>query len=170
IEAGHPIPDAPGVGAVQQTRELLKNLREDDTVFCLISGGGSALWPAPAPAITLEEKQEMTHLLLRAGATIRELNAVRKHLSDIKGGQLAKWASPARVISLIMSDVIGDPVDFIGSGPTAPDTTSFSDAFAIIQKYGLDVPEAVKKRFQEGARGNIPDTPKPGDPVFKNVD
>ena len=170
VEAGHPIPDTAGIRAVHDIRELLRGLTKEDIVLVLISGGGSALWPAPAEGITLEEKQEVTQLLLRAGATIRELNAVRKHLSDIKGGQLAKWAAPAGVISLIMSDVIGDPLDFIGSGPTAPDTTSFSDAFAIIQKYGLDVPEAVQERFQEGARGNIPDTPKPGDPVFKNVD
>jgi glycerate 2-kinase len=170
VEAGHPLPDAAGIRAVRETRELLRGLSPSDTVICLISGGGSALWPAPAEGITLEEKQEVTQLMLRAGATIRELNAVRKHLSDIKGGQLAKWASPARVISLIMSDVIGDPVDFIASGPTAPDTTSFSDALATIQKYGVDVPAAVLERFQEGAHGRIPDTPKPGDPLFKRVE
>src|SRR5207247_1802882 len=124
------------------------------------------LWPAPAEGITLEEKQQTTSLLLRAGATIRELNAVRKHLSGLKGGQLARWASPAHVISLIMSDVIGDPIDFIASGPAAPDTTSFSDALAIIEKYCINAPHAVLQRFQEGARGQIPDTPKPGDPVF----
>src|SRR5204863_2967941 len=106
-------------------RELLSDLRPNDIVLSLISGGGSALWPSPAEGITLEEKQEVTHLLLRAGATIQELNGVRKHLSGIKGGQLARWALPAQVISLIMSDVIGDPLDFIASGPTAPDTTSF---------------------------------------------
>src|SRR5215471_13360594 len=139
VEAGHPIPDAAGVRAMQETRELLKGLTKDDVVLCLLSGGGSALWPAPVEGITLEEKQEVTSLLLRAGATIRELNAVRKHLSAIKGGQLAKWAAPAHVISLIVSDVVGDPVDFIASGPTAPDTSSFSDALAIIQKYGVDV-------------------------------
>jgi hydroxypyruvate reductase len=170
IEAGHPIPDAAGIRAVQQTRELLQGLTKDDIVLCLLSGGGSALWPAPASGITLEQKQEVTLLLLRAGATIRELNAVRKHLSDMKGGQLARWAAPAHVISLIMSDVIGDPIDFIASGPTAPDTTSFSDALAIIQKYGIEVPDAVLERFQQGARGHISDTPKPGDPVFKNVE
>jgi glycerate 2-kinase len=170
VEAAHPIPDSAGIRAVHETRELLRGLGKDDIVLVLISGGGSALWPAPAEGITLEEKQEVTHLLLRAGATIRELNAVRKHLSAIKGGQLAKWASPARVISLIMSDVIGDPIDFIASGPTAPDTTSFSDALAIIQKYGLEVPQDVKERFQQGSRGNIPETPKPGDAVFKNVE
>ncbi len=170
VEAAHPIPDSAGVRAVSDTRELLRGLHKDDIVLVLISGGGSALWPAPAAGITLEEKQEVTSLLLRAGATIQELNAVRKHLSDIKGGQLARWASPARVISLIMSDVIGDPIDFIASGPTAPDTTSFSHALAIIQKYGVHVPEAVKERFQQGARGDIPETPKPGDAVFKDVD
>src|SRR5207253_1712236 len=170
VEAGHPIPDSAGIRAVRETRDLLRGLTKDDIVLVLISGGGSALWPAPAEGITLEEKQEMTYLLLRAGATIRELNAVRKHLSEIKGGQLASWASPARVISLIMSDVIGDPVDFIASGPTAPDTTSFSDGLAIIQKYGIEVPDAVSERFQEGARGRIPETPKPGDPVFKHVE
>src|SRR6185436_11758262 len=118
-------------------------LKPQDIVLCLISGGGSALWPAPAHGITLEQKQEVTSLLLRAGATIRELNAVRKHLSDVKGGQLARWAAPARVVSLIMSDVIGDPLDFIASGPTAPDTTSFADALGIVQKYGVVVPEGV---------------------------
>ncbi len=170
IEAGHPIPDAVGSRAVQQTRQLLSGLSSEDVVLVLISGGGSALWPAPAEGITLEEKQEVTSLLLRAGATIRETNAVRKHLSDMKGGQLARWAAPAHVVSLIISDVIGDALDFIASGPTAPDTTSFSDAFAIIEKYGLQVPEAVSERLQNGARGQIPETPKPGDPVFKNVD
>src|SRR5256886_16481461 len=170
IEAAHPIPDSAGIRAVHGTRELLRGWTKKDLVLVLISGGGSALWPAPAEGITLEEKQDVTALLLRAGATIRELNAVRKHLSDIKGGQLAKWASPARVISLIMSDVIGDPIDFIASGPTAPDTTSFSDALAIVQSYGIEVPHAVGQRFQEGAHGTIPETSKPGDPVFKNVD
>ena len=170
VEAGHPIPDSAGIRAVHETRELLRGLSKDDIVLCLISGGGSALWPAPAEGITLEEKQEVTHLLLRAGATIREMNAVRKHLSDIKGGQLARWAAPAHVISLIISDVIGDPLDFIASGPTAPDTTSFSDAASIIQKYGLQIPEAVADRFQEGVRGRIPETPKPGDPIFKHVE
>jgi hydroxypyruvate reductase len=170
VEAGHPIPDSAGIRAAQETRDLLRGLTKDDIVLCLISGGGSALWPAPAEGITLEEKQEVTQLMLRAGATIREMNAVRKHLSDMKGGQLAQWAAPARVISLIISDVIGDAMDFIASGPTAPDTTSFSDALAIVQKYGLQVPEAVLERFQDGVSGRISDTPKPGDPLFKGVD
>jgi glycerate 2-kinase len=169
VEAGHPIPDAAGMRAVQEIRQLLQGVTGDDIVLCLLSGGASALSPAPPEGITLEEKQEVTSLLLRAGATVRELNAVRKHLSEVKGGQLARWAAPASVISLIMSDVIGDPVDFIASGPTAPDTTSFSDALAIIQKYEIDVPDSVRERLQEGTRGRIPDTPKPGDAAFKNV-
>jgi len=170
VEAGHPIPDARGVRAVHETRELLKGLSADDIVLCLISGGGSALWPAPAEGITLEEKQDITQLLLRSGAPIRELNAVRKHLSQIKGGQLARWASPARVISLIMSDVIGDPIDFIASGPTAPDTTSFADAMDITQKHGIHLPRPVLQRFERGARREIPETPKPGDAVFERVE
>jgi len=170
VEAGHPIPDEAGVGAVREMLELLKGLRAEDIVLCLLSGGGSALWPAPAEGITLAQKQEVTSLLLRAGATILELNAVRKHLSSIKGGQLAARAAPAQLVSLIMSDVIGDPLDFIASGPTAPDTTSFPEALAIIQKYAVAVPAAVTERLQAGARGQIPDTPKVGDPLFRNVD
>src|SRR5437868_3748787 len=169
VEAGHPIPDSAGIRAVRETRDLLRGLTKDDIVLVLISGGGSALWPAPAEGITHAEKQEKTYLPLRAGATIRELNAVRKHLSDIKGGQLARWAAPARVISLLMTAVIGDPLDFIASGPTAPDTTSFSDALAIIHKYGVKAP-VVTERLQNGAKGHIPETPKPGDAVFRNVD
>src|SRR5437899_11195609 len=140
LERAHPIPDGAGVRAVYETRELLRGVSEDDIVLVLISGGGSALWPATAEGITLQEKQQTTSLLLRAGATIRELNAVRKHLSAMKGGQLARWAAPARVISLIISDVIGDPIDFIASGPTAHDTTSFSGALAIIEKHGIQIP------------------------------
>jgi hydroxypyruvate reductase len=147
----------------------LKGLTSGDIVLCLISGGGSALWPAPANDITLDDKGQATSALLRAGAAIRELNAVRKHLSTMKGGQLARWVAPARLISLIISDVIGDPLDFIASGPTAPDTTTFSDALNIIQKYGVQVPASVLKRLQEGASGHIPETPKPGDPIFENV-
>jgi glycerate 2-kinase len=170
VEAGHPIPDEPGVRAVRDTQKLLAGLTANDIVLCLISGGGSALWPAPAEGITLEEKQQVTQLLLRAGATIQELNGVRKHLSAIKGGQLARWASPARVISLIMSDVIGDPLDFIASGPTAPDTTSFHDALATIHKYGVQPATAILGRLEAGSRGQIPENPKPGDPLFRNVD
>ncbi len=170
VEAGHPIPDLTGVQAVHDMRELLSSLSANDIVICLISGGGSALWPSPADGITLAEKQEVTHMLLRAGATIQELNGVRKHLSSVKGGQLARWAAPARVVSLIMSDVIGDPLDFIASGPTAPDTTSFDEALATIEKYGISPPHAVLHRLREGAACRIPENPKPEDPLFKRVD
>ena len=169
VEAGHPIPDLAGVRAVERIHELISGLQPKDIVICLISGGASALLPSPADGISLEQKQEVTSRLLRAGATIRELNAVRKHLSSIKGGQLAGWAAPAHVISLIMSDVIGDPIDFIGSGPTAPDTTSFPDALAILQKYGIEQPSAALVHLEKGACGQLPDTPKPGDPLFHNV-
>ena len=169
VEAGHPIPDEQGVQAVEETRRLLQGLKPEDIVLCLMSGGGSALWPSPADGITLAEKQEVTAVLLKAGASITELNAVRKHLSAVKGGQLASWASPAQVISLIMSDVIGDPLDFIASGPTAPDTTSFVEALAIVRQYGVSVPTAVLQRLEDGAQGRIADTPKPGDPVFRNI-
>jgi hydroxypyruvate reductase len=170
VEAGHPIPDESGVRAVRETQALLSGLTPKDVVLSLISGGGSALWPSPAEGITLEEKQQVTQMLLRAGATIQELNGVRKHLSGIKGGQLARWAAPARVISLIMSDVIGDPLDFIASGPTAPDTTSFDDALSTIRKYGVQPAPSILQRLEAGVRGQIPENPKPGDPVFRNVD
>jgi glycerate 2-kinase len=169
FEAGHPVPDQAGELAVHGMREILHDLSPEDLVLCLISGGGSALLPAPVPGITLEQKQDLTSNLLRAGATIRELNAVRKHLSAIKGGQLMEWTAPAQVVSLIMSDVIGDPLDFIASGPTAPDTTTFADALGIVQKYGLDAPGAVLERLDSGARGEIPETPKRGDPMFGRV-
>ncbi len=169
FEAGHPVPDRSGELAVDGMREILHDLTPTDVVLCLISGGGSALLPSPAEGITLGEKQQVTSDLLRAGAAIRELNAVRKHLSSIKGGQLLRWAAPARVVSLIMSDVIGDPLDFIASGPTAPDTTTFADALGIVRKYGIPIPAAVQNRFERGARGEIPETPKQGDPLFERV-
>ncbi len=169
LEAGHPVPDAAGVAAARKLREIVSGLSPRDTVLCLISGGGSALLPAPSGGVTLDDKQAVTSRLLRAGADIRELNAVRKHLSEVKGGRLMEWAAPARVVSLIMSDVIGDPLDFIASGPTAPDTTTFADALEIVRKYEIDVPEAVRQRLERGARGEIPDTPKPGDPMFERA-
>lgn len=169
VEAGHPVPDAAGVEAVGRLRKLVTGLGEADVVLCLISGGGSALMPDPAPGITLEEKQDVTTRLLRAGATIRELNAVRKHLSGIKGGQLVRWAAPARVISLIMSDVIGDPPGFIASGPTAADTSTYRDALSVLGRYGVEVTGGVRTRLDMGANGEVPETPKPGDPAFLRV-
>ncbi len=166
LEAGHPVPDRAGELAVGRMRQILDGLSPADVVLCLISGGGSSLLPAPAPGISLEQKQEVTSRMLRAGADIRELNAVRKHLSAIKGGQLMEWAAPAQVVSLIMSDVIGDPLDFIASGPTAPDTTTFADALGIVRKYEIDIPEPVLKRLESGSRGDVRETPKFGNPIF----
>ncbi len=166
LEADHPVPDRAGELAVGRMRQILHGLSPADVVLCLISGGGSSLLPAPAPGISLEQKQEVTSRMLRAGADIRELNAVRKHLSAIKGGQLMEWAAPAQVVSLIMSDVIGDPLDFIASGPTSPDTTTFADALGIVRKYEIDVPEPVLKRLESGSRGDVRETPKLGNPIF----
>ena len=163
-ECGHPIPDAAGVAGSTRIAEMVTGASEDDLVICLISGGGSALLPAPANGITLEEKQETTRLLLACGATIHEINAVRKHLSTLKGGQLARLAWPATVVTLILSDVIGDNLDVIGSGPTAPDGSTFAGALAILRNYELldRVPPAVLRRLEQGDAGKLPETPKAG--------
>jgi glycerate 2-kinase len=170
-ESGHPIPDRPGVEAAHQTEMLLREANARDLVLVLISGGASALLPSPAPPLTLRDKQRTTDLLLRAGADIFELNAVRKHLSGLKGGRLAALAYPATVVSLLLSDVIGDPLDVIGSGPTAPDPSTYGDALRSIAKYSLTrkVPGVVFHHLEQGARGNLPETPKPRDPLFQNV-
>ena len=136
-EAGHPVPDERGLAASARLLELARSAREDDLVLFLVSGGGSALTPAPAPPITLAEKREVTRLLLASGATIGELNAVRKHMSLFKGGQLARAAWPATVLTLALSDVIGDPLDVIASGPTTPDPTTFADAREVLVRRGL---------------------------------
>ena len=140
-------------------------------VVCLISGGGSALLVAPHKDISLAEKQQITQLLLKAGANIQELNTVRKHLSRIKGGRLAEIAYPARVLSLILSDVIGDPLDVIASGPTSPDQTTFEDALKVIKRYDLGdkIPEKARLILIRGAAGEIAETPKEGNPVFARV-
>jgi glycerate 2-kinase len=170
-EAGHPVPDARGEAAARAIVELAGSAGSDGLVLLLVSGGGSALTPAPAPPVTLEEKREVTRLLLAAGATIGELNAVRKHLSLVKGGQLARAAAPARVVTLILSDVIGDPLDVIASGPTAPDPSTFGDALGVLERRGVTarVAASVLDRLRAGARGEIPETPKPGDGIFSRV-
>ncbi|MCJ7730708.1 DUF4147 domain-containing protein, partial [Candidatus Bathyarchaeota archaeon] len=169
--AHHPVPSESGVKGVKRMLEITKGLEEDDLVITLISGGGSALMPYPAEKVSLNDLQVITGRLLRAGATINELNAVRKHLSAFKGGQLARHCSPARVVSLILSDVIGDPLDIIASGPTAPDSSSFGDAKCVLEKYDLwdDTSENIKARISGGVKGNVPDTPKKDDPVFSKV-
>ena len=168
---GHPLPDESGVAGSARIAEIAARAEAGDLVLCLISGGASALLPLPAGPITLAEKQATTSLLLACGATIHEINAVRKHLSRIKGGQLARLAAPATVESLLLSDVIGDDLDVIGSGPTAPDASTFAGALAILEKFDLvgRVPAAVRNRLQQGVRGELPETPKPGDPLFRGV-
>jgi hydroxypyruvate reductase len=170
-EAGHPVPDARGQSAAARLLALAGAAGPKDLVLMLISGGGSALTPAPAPGITLEQKQVVTGLLLAAGATIDELNAVRKHLSLLKGGQLARAAQPASLLTLVLSDVIGDPLDVIASGPTAPDPTTFRDALEVLSRRGLlgRVPASVRSRLEAGKRGELDETPKPGDPLFTHV-
>ena len=171
IGAGHPIPDKSGVKGVKKMFRLVKKLDENDLVITLISGGGSALMPLPIDGINLEALQEITNQLLKSGATINELNAVRKHLSAFKGGQLAQACRPAKVISLILSDVIGDPLDIIASGPTTPDQSTFQDAKHILEKYKLwsSIPVGIKTRIQQGVDGLLDETPKKNDPIFDKV-
>jgi hydroxypyruvate reductase len=168
---GHPLPDEAGVAGSTRIAQIAAQAGEGDLVLCLISGGASALLPLPAEPVTLAEKQAATQLLLACGATIHEFNCVRKHLSRIKGGQLARLAAPAAVEALLLSDVIGDDLDVIGSGPTAPDGSTFADAFAILQKFALveRVPASVRERIERGVRGELPETPKAGEPLFRRV-
>ena len=170
-EAGHPIPDENGIEATEGIIKALREADEKTLVVCLVSGGGSALFVSPCDGIVLKEKQLVTDLLLKAGADIRELNSVRKHLSRVKGGRLAEIAYPAEMISLMISDVIGDRLDVIASGPTAPDSSTYQDALDVINKYALaeKTPAPVMELLKRGADGSIPDTPKKGDPVFQNV-
>jgi len=171
VEAAHPVPDNASLEAAARVQQLLRGLTARDLVILAVSGGASALLTAPADPVSLRAKQITTDLLLRAGATISELNAVRKHLSTLKGGQLAARAHPATVLALLLSDVIGDPLDIIGSGPAAPDPSTFQDALAVLKKFELldAVPSAVRLRLEQGANGKIPETPKPGDPLFEHV-
>src|SRR5262249_33246906 len=160
--------DERAVKATERMIELIEQAGAEDLVICLISGGGSALVVAPAPGLTLADKRRLTNALLRSGATINEINTIRKHLSRIKGGGLARLAVPATVVSLIVSDVMGDPLDVVASGPTVPDLSTFVDAWEIIERYDLveDLPPSVAQHLQEGLAGRVPETPKPGDPAF----
>jgi glycerate 2-kinase len=169
IEGGHPIPDEPGQHGARELLEIANDLGKDDLVFCLISGGGSALLPAPVEGVDLAEKQETTKLLLESGASIHEINTIRKHLSRIKGGWLAKAVAPATMITLILSDVIGDDLDVIASGPTVGDRSTFSDCLRVTEQYELNaqIPSAVMTHLRKGAEGKAHETPKPDDPVFR---
>ena len=167
-EAGHPIPDAAGMAGTKQMAELARKATANDLVICLISGGGSALMTLPVEGITLADMRSFTDAFLRCGATINEINAVRKHLSQIKGGNLARLAYPAEIVSLILSDVVGSPLDVIASGPTVADTTTFADAYGVIEKYGLldELPSPIVEHLQQGKEGLIPETPKVGAEAF----
>ena len=165
VEAAHPVPDAAGRDAAKRIFELVQGLNKDDLVLCLISGGGSALLALPAEGVSLEDKQAVNKALLKSGATISEMNAVRKHLSAIKGGRLAAAASPAKVVALMISDVPGDDPSIIASGPTVPDPSTNRDALGIIEKYKIDVPISVLNRLKTGD-----ETPKPGDPRLAGVE
>ncbi|MFX0097060.1 MAG: glycerate kinase [Candidatus Hodarchaeota archaeon] len=170
-EAGHPIPTESGVRGAQRIIELADSAGDRDIVICLVSGGGSALLPLPSPPVKLKEKQELTDLLLRSGANIKEINTVRKHISRIKGGQLATKAYPATMLTLIISDVVGDPLDVISSGPTVPDSSTFADALRILRKYELwsNTPKSIQARLKQGLEGRIPETPKQSDPGLQKV-
>ena len=162
VEASHPVPDAAGQRAAQRMVELTRGLTANDLVLCLVSGGGSALLSMPAPGLTLADKQAVNKALLASGAAIDEMNCVRKHLSAIKGGRLAALCAPARVVTLLISDVPGDAPEIIASGPTVPDASTCADALAILRRYGIDLPPAARAGLDSGAF----ETPKPGDAVF----
>jgi len=170
-EASHPIPDEAGVEGTRSMLKMLEQAKEDDLIICLISGGGSSLMPLPRGGISISDKREITNALLKCGATINEINTVRKHISDFKGGWLAKKAYPATILNLILSDVVGDPLDFIASGPTVPDSTTFNDAVKILEKYRLwsKAPASIRKVLSNGEKGIIPETPKADDEAFKKV-
>ena len=170
-EAGHPVPDEAGIAGAQAILDCVKGLGPEDLVLVLISGGGSALTPAPVGGISLAEKQALTKALLACGADIREMNILRKHISRIKGGQLARAAQPAQVRTLILSDIVGDPLDAIASGPTVPDPTTYADALGILDKYRIrqEIPAEIRTHLEAGAAGKVSETPKPTDPLFARV-
>jgi len=170
-EAGHPIPDQAGMAGAERIAALVGNAGENDLVVCLISGGGSALMTLPVDGITLADVKMLTDALLRRGATINEINTIRKHLERTKGGNLARLAYPAQVVTLILSDVVGNPLDVIASGPTVPDSSSFGEAFRLLGRYDLlmEAPPAIVNHLRRGAEGALPETPKPGDGVFEKT-
>ena len=170
FEAGHPLPDQNGVAGTRKILALLERAGKRDLVFSLISGGGSALLPQPADRITLEEKQDVTRILLECGASIDEINTLRKHISSSKGGQMARTAYPATIINLMLSDVVGDRMDVIASGPFVPDLSTFAEAWDILQKYRIDdFPDTVREYMIEGKENRVQETPKQGEPIFDRV-
>jgi glycerate 2-kinase len=171
LEAGHPVIDQNSLSATKQILQVVESASNKDLVICLISGGGSALLEKLPENISLGDLQKLFELLLGCGANIEEINIVRKHLSSVKGGQLARAIAPASCVSLILSDVIGDPLESIASGPTAPDSSTFQEAWAVIQKYKLiaRIPNSIRQHLEKGIEGKIPETVKPNDPIFKNI-
>ena len=169
--ASHPVPDQAGVEGTRRMLEMAEEAEKDDLIICLISGGGSSLMPLPKGNISLLDKRAITDALLKSGATINEINTVRKHISDFKGGWLAKKAYPATILNLILSDVMGDPLDFIASGPTVPDSTTFADTAKVLKKYDLwnKAPPSIRKVLFDGEKGRVAETPKAGDKAFKKV-
>jgi len=169
--ASHPVPDQTGITGTIGMLEIAEHAEKDDLVIVLISGGGSSLMPMPRSNVSLEDKQTLTEALLKSGARINEVNAVRKHISSFKGGWLAKKAYPATVLNLVLSDVVGDPLEFIASGPTVPDSTTFSDARRVLEKYDLwqNAPASVRKLLVDGEKGLAEETPKAGDRAFERV-
>lgn len=165
VEAGHPIPDRAGVAAATRILDAVRNRGPRDLVLCLLSGGGSALLSLPAPGLSLEDKRTVTRDLVACGATIDEINCVRKHLSAVKGGRLAAAAHPAPVVALAISDVAGDDPSVIASGPTVADPTTFADARRVLEKFGIDPPPAVARRLRRAED----ETPKPGDPIVESA-
>ena len=170
-EAGHPVPDENGIAGTRQILSLITKAGKDDLVICLLSGGGSALLADVPEECTLDDLKTLSSILLKTGADITEMNCIRKHLSKVKGGQLAKAASPATVVSLILSDVIGDPLDVIASGPTAPDPTTFADAVSILRKYNIEkeIPGTIYKVLKAGLEKRIPETLKPTDEILAHT-
>lgn len=168
-EAAHPVPDTHGLAGAVAALRVARSAGERDLVLCLLSGGASALWPCPAGTVGLSDVREVTAGLLRAGAGIGEINAVRKHLSRIAGGGLARAAQPARVVTLALSDVVGSALDVIGSGPTVPDPTTYAQAVEVLRRHDVRVPAAVLAHLQSGAAGIVPEAPKPGDPAFRRA-
>ncbi|MFQ6109255.1 MAG: glycerate kinase [Candidatus Aminicenantales bacterium] len=171
LESGHPVPDGAGVRGAAEIIQLVKSASEKDLVVFLISGGGSALLPSPVRGISLEDKQRTTQILLESGATIQEINALRKHISRVKGGRLARLAYPATLVSLILSDVVGDNIDSIASGPAVPDSSTFENCLQILKKYRIrnKIPPSVLEFLEKGARGEVEETLKPGDPAFRRT-
>lgn len=171
LEAGHPIPDQRGIKATDEIIHLLESTQSDDFIISLVSGGGSALLTNPVMGVSLSDLQELTDILLASGATIQEINILRKHLEVLKGGGLAQLIAPASLVTLILSDVVGNPLDIIASGPTVADPSTFDDAFAVLERRRLldQVPRSIIDHLQGGRDGHIKETPKPGDPVFQNV-